>query len=145
MSGALVGIALAAAYRSRRKEPFHALDVPGRSAIARVHVTATNPFRAGRHPDLVTHAIVTDHRSRGVRAVSLVVARERRIIPARIADAIMDGVVPVVIVIGIHSVPAAIVRLKRVMRPANAGVRAGYDNVLPGKTQAPIPGAHACN
>ena len=85
MSGALVGIALAAAYRSRRKEPFHALDVPGRSAITCVHVTATNPFRAGRHPDLVTHAIVTDHRSRGVRAVSLVVARERRIIPARIA------------------------------------------------------------
>jgi hypothetical protein len=44
-------------------------------------------------------------------AMAKVIARERRIVPAGIAAAVMDGVVPVVIVIGIHSVPAAIVRL----------------------------------
>ena len=66
-----------------------------------------------------------------------IVARERRIVPARVADAVMDGVVPVVIVVGVHSVPAAIVRLKRVMRPANTGIGAGNNDVLPGESQRP--------
>ena len=49
----------------------------------------------------------------------------------------MNGVVPVIIVIRIDSVPAAIMRLERVMRPANAGVSAGNNNVLPGEPQRP--------
>ena len=49
----------------------------------------------------------------------------------------MDGVVPVVIVIDVHSVPATIVRLERVMRPANSGIRAGDNNTLSGETQCP--------
>ena len=49
----------------------------------------------------------------------------------------MDGVVPVVIVIGILAVPTAVMWLERVMRPANASVCAGYNNVLSGKTQCP--------
>ena len=49
----------------------------------------------------------------------------------------MDGVVPVVIVIGVLSVPAAVVRFKRVMRPANTSVGAPHNNVLPGKSQRP--------
>src|SRR5215472_5132715 len=49
----------------------------------------------------------------------------------------MDGVVPVVIMIGVYSVPTAIVRLERVMRPANAGIGTGYNNSLPGKSQRP--------
>jgi hypothetical protein len=49
----------------------------------------------------------------------------------------MNGVVPVVIVIGVHSVPTAVVRFERVMRPANAGIRTRYNNVLPGETQCP--------
>jgi len=40
-----------------------------------------------------------------------IIARKRRIVTARVADAIMNGVVPVEIVIGVHAVPAAIVRL----------------------------------
>ena len=49
----------------------------------------------------------------------------------------MDGVVPVVIVIGVLAVPTAVMRLERVMRPANAGVRAGDNNVLAGESQRP--------
>ena len=49
----------------------------------------------------------------------------------------MNGVMPVVIVIGVDSVPAAIVRLERVMRPANASISAGNRNSLPGETQRP--------
>ena len=97
-------------------------------------------MRARRHPDLITHAVVTNRSARGVRAVKVIVARERRIIPAGIADAVMDGVVPVVIMISILAVPTAVMRLERVMRPANARIRAGYNNVLSGKTQRPYLG-----
>ena len=66
-----------------------------------------------------------------------IVARERRIITARITAAIVNRVVPVVIVIGVGSVPAAIMRLKRVMRPTLAGIGAGNNNVLPGEPKRP--------
>ena len=69
-----------------------------------------------------------------------IVAGKRRIIPARIADAVMDGIMPVVIVIGVLTVPTAVMRLQCVMRPANAGIRAGYNNILSGKTQRPYLG-----
>ena len=72
-------------------------------------------------------------------AVKEIVARERRIVPARIADAVMDGIVPVIIVIGILAVPPAVMRLERVMRPANAGIRVGYNDILSGE-----PDAHTC-
>jgi hypothetical protein len=104
-------IALAAAYWVGRQEELHALDVSGRSAITRVHVTATNPFCAGGHPDLVASAVIADRRARGMRAVKEIIARKRRIVTAGIAAAIMNGVVPIVIVIGVHAIPAAIVRL----------------------------------
>ena len=48
----------------------------------------------------------------------------------RIAAAGMDRVVPVVIVIGVLPVPATVVRLERVMRPANASIGAGNNDVL---------------
>src|SRR4029077_14980639 len=44
---------------------------------------------------------------------------------------------PVVVVIGGYSVPAAIMRFKRVMRPTNAGVSAGYRDSLPSEAQSP--------
>ena len=62
-----------------------------------------------------------------------VVARKWRIIAARVADAVMDGVMPVVIMVGVCSVPAAVMRLKRVMRPANTGVPTSNNNVLSGE------------
>ena len=109
----------------------HALDIPGRRAIVCIHVPATDPLCAGRHADLVTLSVITDHRSGGVRAVSLVVARERRIVSANVTDTVMNGIVPVVIVIGILSVPPTVMRLQSVMGPAHASVCAGDDNLLP--------------
>jgi len=76
--------------RVRRQEEFHALDVTGRCAITHVHVTATNPLCAGRHPDLVTHAIIADRSAEGVATVEEIVAREGRIVPAGVADAVVD-------------------------------------------------------
>jgi hypothetical protein len=69
--------------------------------------------------------------------MSVVIARKRRIVPARITDAVMNGIVPVIIVIGILAVPAAVMRLERVMCPALAGVRIGDDNSLSVEPERP--------
>ena len=137
ISGALSRVALAAAYRVRRQEPFHALDVSGRCAVALVHVTATDPPRSGRHPNLIAHAVVADCGAYRMSAMAIIIARERRIIPAGITNAVVDGIMPVVIVIGSDSVPAAIVRLERVMRPALAGISASNRDSLAPETQRP--------
>jgi len=94
----------------RRQEPLHALHVSGRSAVALIHVTTTNPFCTRGHADLVTSAVIANGCAGGMGAVKEVVAWERRIRTAN-ATAGMDRVVPVVVVIGVHSVPAAIMRL----------------------------------
>ena len=133
----LGGVGVAAADLGRRQEPFHTLDVSGWCTSVGVHVTATDPLCTGRHPNLVTRAIISDHRARGVAAMGKIIARERRIVPAGVPNAIVDGVMPVVIVIGVYSVPAAVVRFECVMRPAHTGVRAGYDNALPRESQPP--------
>src|SRR5205823_13610150 len=64
-------------------------------------------------------------------------ARLWRIVAAGVAHAVMDGVVPVVIVIRRYSVPAAILRLERVVRPTNSGVRACNNNPLAAKSERP--------
>ena len=137
MSGALVGSGSPPPIRvGARNHCMHSMylaGVPMPASMLRQPIH----FAPGAMPIWLPMSVVTDHRARGVRAVSLVVARERRIVPARVTDAVMNGVVPVVIVIGVLSVPAAVVRLERVMRPAHAGVRAGDDNVLSGKPERP--------
>ena len=137
ISGALKRVALTAAYRVRRKKPFHALEVSGRCAVTLVHVTATDPLRSGRHADLVAHAVIANCGAYRMRAMTNVVARKRRIVAAWIADAVVDGIMPVVIVIGRDSVPAAVVRLQRVMRPALAGISAANRNSLTPEAQRP--------
>src|SRR5262245_39477421 len=49
----------------------------------------------------------------------------------------MNRVMPVVVVIGVNSVPAAVVRFKRVMRPANAGIGTCNHNSLAGESKLP--------
>jgi hypothetical protein len=66
-----------AAERVRRQEKFHALDVSGRGAIALVHVTATDPFCARRHSNLVGAAIVANCRANGMTSVEEIIARLR--------------------------------------------------------------------
>ena len=74
--GRLSGVALAATYRVRREEEFHALDIPGRCAVALVHVAATNPLCAGRHSDLIASAVIADRRANSVGAVEEIITRE---------------------------------------------------------------------
>src|SRR6476660_117787 len=49
----------------------------------------------------------------------------------------MNGVVPVVVVVGDHAVPTAVVRFKRVVGPANASIGTGNNDGLPGESQGP--------
>ena len=82
-------------------------------------------------------AIVADRGASGVAAMEEVIARLRANRYRRDAAAGVNGVMPVVIVIGRYPIPAAVVRLKRVMRPANTGIGARHDNILSGKSQRP--------
>jgi hypothetical protein len=66
-----------AAERVRRQEKFHALDVSGRCAVALIHVTATDPFCAGRHSNLVGSSVVTNRRANGVTSMEEIIARLR--------------------------------------------------------------------
>jgi hypothetical protein len=59
----------------RREEKFHALDVPCRCASALVHITTTDPFCAGRHPYLVSTAVIANCRAGGMAAVEVIIAR----------------------------------------------------------------------
>jgi hypothetical protein len=135
--GSFQWVALAAADRIRRKKPFHAFEVSGRCSVTLVHVTATDPFCRRRHTDLVTHSIVANCGADRVRAMTNVVARESRIVSARISNAVVNGVMPVVIVIGVLSIPAAVVRLERIMRPALTSVSSRYRNALASESQRP--------
>ena len=49
----------------------------------------------------------------------------------------MNRVVPVVIVIGRDSIPAAIVRFERVVRPALTGIGTGDNDILTGEPKGP--------
>src|SRR5438067_2014181 len=52
----------------------------------------------------------------------------------------MDGVMPVVVVVGINPVPAAIVRFDRVVRPTNTSISPCDNNVLPRESKSPYLG-----
>jgi hypothetical protein len=123
--------------RVRREEELHAVDVSRRGAVALVHVTASNPFCARRHANPVGAAVIADRCASRVRTVEEIIARLLRIVPTRVAYAIVNGVVPVKVVIGVLSVPAAVVRLERVMRPANTGIGAGNHDGFPSEPERP--------
>ncbi len=130
-------IALTAAYRIRGKKPFHAFEVPGWRAVALIHVTTTDPFRCWCHADLVTHAVIANCRSDRMRAMANVVARKRGIIAAWISNAVVDGVMPVVVVIDHNSIPAAVLRLQRVVCPTLTSICAANGNSLAPESQRP--------
>lgn len=98
---------------------------------------AGDPFGAGSHADLVAHAIIANRGARRVTAMAIVIARERRVVTARVANIIMDGIMPVIIVIGVLSAPPAVMRLQGFMRPANTRIFAANYNILPGVTERP--------
>ena len=135
--GSFQWIALAAAYWIRRKEPFHALEISRRCAVTLIQVTATDPLCAGCHPNLVARAIVADRGAYGMRAMPIVIARKRRIVAAGIPDAVVNGVVPIVVVIGHGSIPTAVMRLDCVMSPAESGVGARDNYALTSEPEGP--------
>ena len=128
---------MTAANRIRRKKPFHALEISGRCAVTLIHVTTTDPFRFWRHANLVTRAVIANCRTDRMRAMTKVVARKRRIIAAGISNAVVNGVMPVVIVIGCDSIPATVMRLQRVMCPTLTGISAADCNSLASESQRP--------
>src|SRR5262249_37230460 len=130
-------VALATAYGIRSKKPFHALEVSRRRTVTLVHVTATDPFRSGRHADLVSHRVVANCCAHCMGAMTKVVAGKRRIVAAGVSDAIVNCIVPVVIVISRDSIPAAVMGLKRVVSPTLASICAADRNSLPRESQRP--------
>src|SRR4029077_14169960 len=131
-----VALAWVAAYRVRRQEKLHALDVPGRRADTLIHVAASNPLCAGRHSNLVRATVIADRGASRVAAMEKVIAGLWRVGTAD-TPAGSNGVMPVEIVIGRYPIPAAVVRFKRVLRPANTGIGTCHDNILAGRTKRP--------
>ena len=66
-----------------------------------------------------------------------VVARLLRIVPARVAHAVVNGIMPVKVMIRVCSVPTSVMRLECVMRPANTGICAGDHDSLPFEPERP--------
>ena len=130
---ARIALRRSAAYRIRREKEFKTFAVAGRGAVSLVHISATHPFRAGRHPDLIARPIVPDGRPHSVCAVAVVIAR-LRVIRATSAAASMNAIMPVKIVIGDGSVPAAVMVLERIVRPSITGVCAAYNDTLTSET-----------
>ena len=122
--------------RIRRQEELKTLRVGCGRPVALIHIAAAYEFRARRHADLITSAVVSDGRADCVRAVSEVIAWLRRISRAR-SGAGMDAVMPVVIVTGSHSVPAAIVRLQGGVVPLETHVRSPNNHALTGVSYRP--------
>ena len=135
--GSFSWIALTAANGIRCEEPFHAFEISGWRAVALSHVTTSDPFRFWRHADLVTHAVIAHCRSDRMRAMANVVARKRRIIATGISNAVVNGVMPVVVVIGRDSIPAAVLGLQRVVCPTLASICAANCNSLASEPQRP--------
>ena len=107
----------------RGHEELEALGVCRRRSVPLIHVPAADPLGSRSDADLVDAgiAVVTRGRAGRVGAVEVVVAR---LLVVRRTDSAagVNGVPPVVVVVRARAVPAAVVRLQRVVRPANTGV-----------------------
>jgi hypothetical protein len=128
----------------RSDEELEALRVRLGAADALVHVVAADPLRARSDTDLVPGSVVADRGPGRVRPMTVVVTRGHRAEPARIravaVDVRVDRVVPVEVVVGARPVPATVVRLERIVRPAHARVLVGDDDPRARNAQAPEVG-----
>ena len=106
----------------RSEGPLHALRVPGGCSVALFHVSAGDPARSRRHANLVAPAVVSDHGSRRVSPMIIVVEGNGRVI---------DGVVPGVGVVGHLAVPTTVFRLDRRVCPVDPRIARGDDDPLP--------------
>ena len=102
-------------------KPLEALRVPGRRARALIHISAPDPLRPRRHPDLIARPVVAHHDPHRVRSVVVVVARHLAIRLARIPSGrVVHRVVPVVVVIRSRPAPTPVLALQRGMCPVDA-------------------------
>src|SRR5688572_25474092 len=113
-----------------------ALGVCGRCAYALVHVAAADPLGAGSYAYLVTCAIVPDGGADGVGAVAVVIAGLLGVGAAGTAAAV-DGVPPVIVVVGGRAVPATILVLDSKVCPAYTSILACYYYALACVTHGP--------
>src|SRR5262249_42581993 len=122
----------------RGDEELKALGIPSGRAVPLVHVSACNPLSAGRDSHLIASPIVSDHCSHGMGAMGdeIVIAGEGRVWAAGSATAV-NGVVPIVVVVGNGSVPAAIMPNEGRMVPLDPRVPAGQHHALSCKSLSP--------
>ena len=130
----------------RGDEELEALGIGLRPSDVLVHVAAADPLGSGRDADLIHagSAVVTRRRPRRMGAVAVVVAGHLAVEPAGIGprwrDVDVNRVPPVVVVVGVDAVPAAVVRLEGVVRPADAGVLVADHDPGPVEAQGPHVG-----
>ncbi len=120
-------------------QPLETFDVGGRCAVVFFHVAAADPFGAGRHTDC-HGADDAGHGAGGVGTVSVVVARFVYVEAAGVGttvDECMDGVVPVVVMVGSRAVPAAVLVFDGRVFPFVAGILSAHDHTDAGVAQAP--------
>jgi hypothetical protein len=118
-------------------EELKALGVARRRAGVAIHIAATDPAGAGRNANLIPVAVVARGRAGRVGTVPEIVTRRGGVIAARIANRIVDRVMPVVIVVGGAAVPTAVMRLQRRMVPLHPGVLHRDDDALPRVSHGP--------
>ncbi len=102
-----VGAGIRAVEIGRGDKPLETFAVGGGRAVALIHIPAANPFRPRGDANLVASVVVTEHRAHRMGTMPVVVARLGRIGRA-IGIAGMDGVMPVVVMISVQAIPAAI-------------------------------------
>ena len=124
----------------RRNHELEALGVGGRSASTDIHVPATDPFSAGRDPDLVARTVVANRRACRVGAVTVIVAG-RHCVGAAGTTAAVNSVVPIEVMIGVEAVPTAILGFEGVMGPTHAGIQIAHNHALAGEAEGPDPGS----
>ena len=120
----------------RGDEKLEAFGISGRSAVALVHIAATDPLRTRGHSNLVTSSVVASGGAGCVRAVPTVITGLLVVGAARSAPGV-DRIPPVVIVIGVNPVPATVMRFQRIVRPAHAGILIAHYDALPRKAHCP--------
>ena len=119
-------------------EPLVALCIRGRCSRTTIHVPAANPACAGSHTNLVAAAIISHHGAHGVCAVTIVITGGGGIGPTGITGvAIMNGIVPVVVMISRGAIPTAILVNLSGMIPLIAGVLSTNDHPLTGIAKIP--------
>src|SRR6185312_4964580 len=98
----------------RSDQELEALGVAGRRAVAAgIHIAAADPLCARRNADLVAYSVIAYHLASREGAMAMRIDGRLRV---------LDGVVPVVVVVRNLAVPSTVMILQRGMVPLDAGI-----------------------